>query len=149
MSSSRLTERFGVGAILAPISGNNNALSTGYVDMSKRNKVAFILTVGVSDCTVDFKLQAATSSGGAGVTDVVGLAATQLSATDDGKTVILELSADHLQVLLGPTFTFVKAVVTSSNATGALVSVVAITGDERYASAADYDLTTVAQIVAA
>lgn len=148
MSSSRLSERIGVAAVLAPISGNNTTKSTTYADITKWRKVAFIATVGVTDCLVDVKLQAATDSSGSGVVDITGAVATQLSATDDGKTVIIEISDDHLQVLLGSTFVWVKALLTISNATAALVACVGLGGDLRFASAADSDVTTVSQIVA-
>lgn len=99
---------------------NNTTASTGWVDARNCTHIFAFVAIGVTDTTVDAKLQKATSSGGAGVTDVSGAAITQLSATDDNKQA--SISIDPSELATG-SYTHVRLLVTVGNgSTGAYVS---------------------------
>lgn len=138
----RPSERVAVCATVDPVNGNNAATSSDAVDMSKFHSAMFILTMGVIDATVDFKLQESATSGGS-YTDITGKAITQFAATDDGKQAVINLRSDEL----GAGKRYVKAVVTVGNNTSSLVSVICLGLDPRHGPASDDDLATVAQII--
>lgn len=148
----RLTDRVGVCGVVFPVSANNTTKSTEYVDMTIHRRALFILSVGATDCTVDMALHASkTPTNGDSSDKAVDASAaiTQFGATDDNHIKMIELSAEDLHQLAGAGFNYVKALVTVSNATAALVSVIAIGSDDRWASATDYDLASVTQVVVA
>ena len=102
----------------------------------------FILTVGNTDATVDFKLQesAATSSG---YTDISGKAITTFSATDDNKQAIINLDASEM----GSLKRYVRGVITAGSGTVCVVAMLALGFSPRFRPATDEDLASVAQVV--
>lgn len=121
------------------------AATSDWVSLENFDRVFVIVRVGATDTTVDAKLQGATSAAGANAADLSGKAVTQLSGTDDGKAVILEVKAEELSAVQ----THVAVVVTAGNGTtGAYVSAEVIGFDPRYADASNFDSADVAQIVA-
>jgi hypothetical protein len=102
-----------------PLLTDNTTGSSGWVDARNATHIFGMVFVGVTDTTVDAKFQKATSSAGAGATDISGAAITQLSGTDDSKQASVEFSAD----LLGATYTHVRWLITCGDGTaGANIS---------------------------
>lgn len=143
MSMSQPSERAAVVAVVQPVDNNGATTLTAAFDHSKFGSSLWIVQVGViaAGGVVDFKLQSSATSNGT-YADIAGKAITQLSATDDGKTVLVNLKAEEL-----PTGEpFVKGRLLTG-AGSSLNSVVALGMDPLYGPASDDDLSTVAQIV--
>ena len=141
--SSQPSERAAVVAVIQPVDNNGATTLTASFDHSEFGESMWIVQVGViaAGGVTDFKLQSSATSGGT-YADITGKSITQFSATDDGKTAIINLKAEEL-----PTGEpFVKGRLLSG-AGSALASVVALGLLPRYGPANDDDLSTVAQIV--
>lgn len=148
-----------VAAVVATIDPDNyasGAQSSDYVDMHDFEAVMFILMVGDwpdTDHQIDFKLQEATSSGGAGAQDLSGFAATTLdsdSPASPNKQIIINIRREDLTV--DSSYRFVKAVATAGDVTsgdsGNLdYAVVAIGFGPRHGPASNFDLASVVEIV--
>lgn len=132
-----------IGATIDPIAGNNNAYSSDAIDLREFRGALFILSTGVIDEAVDFKLQEAETSGGA-YQDISGKAITQLAGVggDASQAMIYvklsELSTDYF---------FVKAVVTVANGTSSLISCVGLGLSPIDEPVSDVDLASVVEIV--
>lgn len=130
-------------ATVDPINGNNTATLTDAVDMRLFRYVAFILSVGVIDEDVDFKLQEAQTAGGA-YQDITGKVCSTLAGVggDSKQQVIFvhrnELTADYF---------FVKGSVTVGNGTSSLVSITAIGIGPIGNTVENLDLASVDEIV--
>lgn len=99
---------------------NNTTATTGWVDVRNATGVFAFVAIGATDTTVDAKLQKATSSGGAGATDISGAAITQLGATDDNKQASIGCETSEFS---SGAYTHVRLLVTVGNgSTGAYVS---------------------------
>lgn len=118
-----------------------------YVDMGAWESVMFIFLTGDMPAeTVDFKLEQATSSGGAGKKDLV--TATQLAAsatTSDNSQVVLEVRAEELDQANG--FRYVRPRMITGGATGGPCACVGLGFNSRYGVGTD--LATVLQIAQA
>lgn len=112
------------------------------IDLAKFHQAMFILTVGNTDATVDFKLQesAATSSG---YTDISGKAITTFSATDDNKQAIINLDSSEM----GSLKRYVRGVITAGSGTACVVAMLALGFSPRFRPATDEDLASVTQVV--
>ena len=146
--SSNPSERVAVLATVDPDANTVGAITSDWADMTKFNSMMAIVQTGVMGAsgTLDFKLQQATSSGGAGNKDISGKAITQLvKATDDDKQAVINVRADQLDVAGG--FKFVAMVHTVGTATGDSGAVL-LGLDPVHSTAADNDLASVAEIVA-
>ena len=112
------------------------------IDLAKFHQAMFILTVGNTDATVDFKLQesATTSSG---YTDISGKAITTFSATDDNKQAIINLDASEM----GSLKRYVRGVITAGSGTACVVAMLALGFSPRFRPATDEDLASVSQVV--
>lgn len=142
----RLTEELAVVGMVAPQTVDNAAVNTDAVDLSKFNRAVFILSVGATDTTVDFKLQSDDNSNFSSPTDIPGKAVTQFSATDDNKIALIEIAAEEIGAAKER---YVRGRVTvGDGTTGAVISVIALGGVPRYYAASDFDLTAVKEIVA-
>lgn len=112
------SERFVLLGVIDPDANSTGALSTGYVDMSKFSSVYALVAAGTIASTgkIDFKLQQATTSGGAGVKDISGKSITQLTeaGTDSDKQAVINCHESELDAEGG--FRFVKAVYTGTTA---------------------------------
>jgi len=144
MAERTLAERQAMVGVVHPVSANNTTKDSDWVDMSKYDRVIFYIDVGVTDCLVDAQLRSATTAAGANAAFISGKSITQYSATDDNKVKRIEISAAELTALtLNPGFVSVR--VTISNATAALVSVLAIAEMARYEPATS--IATLAQTI--
>jgi hypothetical protein len=109
-------ERVSLVDVLAP-SSSSTAQNGGWVDAAKFRRYLARVSCGVlgTAATVDFKLQQATSSGGAGAKDITGAAITQLvKATDDGK--VSEINLDTASLDSANSFRYVRMVLTVGTA---------------------------------
>jgi len=132
-----------VGGIVPLLRDNVAGALTDAIDMAKWHSVMFVLTVGATDTTTDFKLQESATSAGS-YTDITGRAITQLSGTDDNKYAIVNLRS----IQLGAGMRFVKgSLTTGDGTTGGNTAVIAIGLEPRFPPAFDDDLAAVAQIV--
>jgi hypothetical protein len=140
-----LTEQIALVGRVSPQLIDNNTGDTAWVDISKFRRVAFLLLLGATDITVDFKLRSATDSSGTSAADISGYAITQFSATDDNKEAWIEIDENKMAALGRR---YVSARVTVGDGTlGGNVAVAALAGVARYEPASDNDLATVAQII--
>lgn len=143
----RLSERLAVVACIDPDAYVAGAESSDWVDMSKFERVIFVVMAGDlgTSATLDAKLQEATDVAGTGAQDISGKAITQLTeaGTDSNKQAIIEIKADELTA----GFDFVSCEMTVAVATSDC-GVIALAGDPRYHPASDNDLASVDEIVA-
>ena len=117
-----LTENYYIEAV-SPQLVNNNTVATPWLLMDAVDPVLYYLRVGATDITVDAKVQQATASDGTGAKDVTGAHITQLAATDDNKSVSIELEPARLDLKGG--FVYARLLVTVGNgSTGANVTAV-------------------------
>jgi hypothetical protein len=137
MTTAQFTEEHAIVAAIDPQTLDDGSLVSEWVDMSNYRQVAFIVSVGATDTTVDAKLQYATSDTGAGADDIAGKAVTQLTAAaGDNKQVVIEIAADEMPASSG----YCAVVVVAGNGTtGALVSAVGIGTVARYAPVSHID----------
>jgi hypothetical protein len=142
----RATEKMGVVGIIDPDAYTAATYLTGAIDMSKWNRVVFIVMAGDlgSSATVDFKVTEASTSGGS-YSDISGKAITQLTqaGTDDNKQALVEVLASEL----GSGKQFIKGSFTVGTATSD-GGVIALGFHPRFGPAGDFDLTAVDEIVA-
>lgn len=129
-----------------PQSINNNSLSSDWVDISRFRSALIVLMVGVTDTTVDFKLQEAKDSSGTGAQDLTGRSITQFTGSDDNKQAAVAVSEEQLTRNSG--YRYVRGVATvGSGATGALVAVAAIGLCPRFGPAFDQRHADCAQVI--
>jgi hypothetical protein len=144
IGNQRLSEVVAVVSTLDPVTMANVEKTTDWVDVGAFESVMFILLLGdMASETIDFKLEQATSTGGAGKKDLV--AATQLAASaaaNDGAQVILETRAEELDH--ANAFRYVRGRAITGGATGGPAAIVGLGVNARYGVGTD--LTTVAQI---
>ncbi len=143
MYTERLSEQLPVVATIDPQLVDNATVSSDLVDMETRRRVIFVLAIGATDITVDAKVREAQDASATGEQDLSGKAITQLSATDDNKQVVIEVTAEELSA--GFTHLSLDVIVGDGTA-GAYVSVVALADVSRYKPDTG-DLASVAEIV--
>lgn len=148
--SSKPTERIALLDSLNPLSRSANTYNGAWVDTRDFHQFLAALQVGVitGTGTVNFKLQQATSSAGAGAADITGKAITQIAQTGSPATggsnrqAFINLRSDELT----EGFRWVRMVITT--ATAASVCAAQLYGDSpRHGPASDYDAGTVQEIV--
>jgi hypothetical protein len=143
----KFAERIAILATLDPVSVAASTVITSYVPMANFHSIAAVLDVGVfgASATVDVKLRQAQDAAGTGVKDITGKAITQLvAAGGNNRQAIVEVRGEEMDVTNG--YAFVCASVTVG--TAATVLTVAMFGvNPRYASAAAFNQTAVAQVV--
>src|SRR3954449_5539420 len=93
---SQPSERAGVAGKIDPQNGNNSTLNTDYVDMSKWHEAMFVFQAGSVDNTVDCLVRESTSTADGGGQTLSGKSATQLTASDDNKVVVINVKAEEL-----------------------------------------------------
>ncbi len=159
MENTLPSEVAAVVATIDPDVYSHGAQSSDYVDMSKFDQLMAILLIGTfpdTGTTMNFKLQQATTSGGAGVKDITDKAITAITSGSpvvSDKQAVINLRADELDIAGG--FRFVKAVATGADSSSPADSPVStidygavlIGFGARYGPAYDNDLATVAEIV--
>jgi len=97
-----------------PAVTTTGTLPASYINVGDYERFAFLLQLGATDQTTDFKVVQATAAAGTGSKDVSGAVITQFGATDDNKQAIIEVETKKLDINNG--FYFVA--VTSTIATG-------------------------------
>ncbi len=126
------------------------AHNTGWISMASFERLMAIVFAGTlgTNATVDAKLEQATDGSGTGAKDIANKAITQLTqagSDDSDKQVVINVSADQLDV--ENNFTHVRLSITIGTATSDLGA--AVFGlVPRYGPASDNDLASVAEIVA-
>lgn len=137
----------------------HGAQNSDWVDMADFEMVMAVLLIGTfpdTDTTMDFKLQQATSSGGAGAKDITGKAITQIASGSpvvSDKQAIINVRGAELDI--ANDFRFVRAVATGADS-GSPADSPANTIDygavllgmgPKHGPASDFDLASVAEIV--
>lgn len=138
---------------ISPQLADNVVLNGGYIDMSKIERVQFILSVGSSDCDVTLTLREARDTSGTDERAIAGKTVT-LTGSDDNKQAIVEVSGADMNSPNAstdqPGFRYFRPRLTvADGAAGAYVSLVAL-GRWRIQSGHGVSerLASVAQLVA-
>jgi hypothetical protein len=86
--------------VQAPAVPVDGTLPASYIDMSDYERIVFLIWVGVMNAgdLLDAQVVQATDAAGAGSKNITGAAITQLTATDDGKLVSIEVRDTALDV---------------------------------------------------
>ncbi len=145
-----LTEQLALVGSVSPQLIDNNTADSDWIDMSKYRRVAFLLLLGATDITVDFKLRSSALANGSNPADIPNYAVTQLTAAGgDDDRVWIEITAEKMAMLnSGAGHRYVSARVTVGDGTaGAYVCIAAFAGVARHEPASDGDLASVVQIV--
>ncbi len=156
MSNTLPSEDVAVLATIDPDAYAHGAQNSDYCDLGDFDQLMAVLMWGDSDTstTIDFKLQQATTAGGAGVKDIVGKALTQIAAASPevgDRQALINLRADELDIDNG--FRYVRAVATTADtsspasAVNVDLSALLLGFGPRYGPAYDLDLASVAEIV--
>lgn len=117
-----------VGFVIAPTL--TTATLTAAIDLSKARKVFGVCqaaTLGTA-ATVTFKAQGSATSGGS-YTDIAGTSATLVKATDDNKSLILDINAESVNAL-GLGYKFIKLSVSADVSSSVAVMAVGLCGRE-------------------
>lgn len=127
---------------------DNTTQASGYISLATVSKVMFVVVVkdtnAADDTTIDVKVQSADDSSGTNVTDISGLAATQITA-DNAADQIVVIEVDQTEV--NSADTHVRCLVTAGNGTaGANIAIIALGGNLNYLPASEYDSAEVAEI---
>ena len=123
---------------LDPVSQGAATVTTGGVDMSKFERVMFVVMVGaVTTGTVDAKLQESATSGGT-YTDIAGASITQI--TTSNKIATLEIKTTQLSA--GKQFVRLSLTVGTA---ATLIAVLPLAGEAHQKPASAQDIAAVAQ----
>lgn len=147
MYTERMSEALPIVSVMNPISQSATTATGSSIDMKLYRRVMFIVLTGVlgTSATVDLAIKGDTASGGSYTTTITGKSITQLvKATDDNKQAVIEVTAEEVAA---QGFRYIRPSLTVG-AAASLIAVVAVADNMRYRPAADYDLASVAQIVA-
>lgn len=145
MFTAKPSERVAVMDVADPALVDNAAKTTGWIKLDKAQRVLGILLLGATDIGVTaIKAQEAKDGAGVGAQDLTGKSATDLTATDDNKQVLINVDAADLS----PTYTHVRFTATvGDGVAGAQIAWILLGLDLRYQKASDFNDTSVAQIV--
>jgi len=143
----RLSEKLAVLGTIDPqaVGGTTTTtVSSDVVDMSAFRRVMFVLSVGTLGVgsTVDLTVYKGTATG---TVTSSHTAITQLTAADDDKQVIVEVTAEQVEPNR-----YVKAVIVAADSGAGTIdgmSLVALGGECRHGPAVNYDLSSVDEIV--
>jgi hypothetical protein len=133
----KLNEQLAVVATIDP-STSTTTTTTDVIDMSRYDRVLFIVSIGTVAGTTDFLVQSGTATGTV-TTSVVSMV--QWSATADNQQALIEVDASAL----GERHRYITGQIKTGGAN--LFSVVALGARARYKPASDDDLASVTQIV--
>ena len=139
-------ERCAIVGTIDPDAYTANTYLTDAIDMSKFDRVLFIVAVGdlTTNNTTDFSVHASATSGGSyGL--LAGSAITQLTeaGSDSDKQVLVEVKAIDV---LAAGKQFVKGVLVTATA-AADAAVIALGFDPQYGPASMYDLASVDEVI--
>ncbi len=148
MYSEQLSQQLAVVATNDPDSYGAGANNGDAVDMSKWNRVLFVVMSGDlgASATLDCKLQGS-ADGSSGWTDLSGKAITQLTqaGSDSDKQALIEITAEELHGY-SASYRYVRSVLTIGVAASE-AAVVALGAGARFHPASDDDLASVDEIV--
>lgn len=130
-----------VGTVDPQVVDDSPVLYTDGINMANWEEVIFFCLVGAIDKKVDFVVYEDTD--GAGTSQQALKSATQLTATDDNKQVVINVRRHDLST----GFTYIRGSVVSESSQAAPVSIVAIGANSGPKPTTMADLTTVAQIM--
>jgi hypothetical protein len=136
-------------AHINPQSATAGTYTSGWVDMDIWAKVLAVVNVGTisSNGTVAFKLEQATSSGGAGAKDITGKAIVGLTQTPtDNSNSIAEINCRADELDIANSFRFLRINVVTATA-ASLLSGTVFGLDCKYGPASNNDDTIVSQII--
>ena len=122
---------------------DNSTYVSDWVNMGTFNAVMFVLLLGAADIAINAKIRSAEDSSGTNAADITGLAMTALGGSDDNKQVVFVVRADQLNA----GHTHVALSVTVGDGTTDYLAAVGIGIGSNYLPAADWDLSSVAEIV--
>ncbi len=146
-TSAKLSEQMAVLAVVDPDVYTTGATTSDWLDMSKHGKIWAVVFAGDlgAGSTVNFKLQEATSSTGAGAADITGKAITAHTATgtDSNKQAIIDLDESELTIGTGR---YVAGVMTIAGGTTDTCAAI-FGGVPKHGPASDNDLASVDEIV--
>jgi hypothetical protein len=145
MITEQLSQALSIAATeLDPVSQGIATVTTGGVDMSKFERVMFVLMVGAlgGAGTVDAKLQECTSAGGAGASDIAGSNITQLTVGGSGSNKIVTLEIKASQLTAGKSFVRLSVTV-GGNAV--LIAACPLGGEARQKPGSAQDIAAVFQ----
>lgn len=151
MSNNILSAYNPIVAAIDPDAYTAAAYSSGYVDMQKVGKILAIVQTGTlgTNATVDFKLQQATTSGGAGLKDIPGKAITQIkqanSPSESDSQAAINLDQSELDIANG--FRYVKCVMTVGTATSDAGAII-IAGNALTSYQGANEASTVLEVIA-
>lgn len=141
----RISERLAIVSTLDPVSQSATTVTGDSIDMNVYSRVIFVLLTGAlgTNATVDLAIKGDTASNGSYATTITGKSLTQLvKASNDNNQAVIEVTAD---AVAAQGFRYVRPSLTVGTA-ASLIALVALAQCD-YSPAADYDLSTVAQIV--
>jgi hypothetical protein len=140
VGNQKITELISILGGLDPILvAEDTTLATDFVNVNGQERIAFVFRIGVTDRTVDIKLQLSATGDKTGVGGVGGgtptdlgttFAATQVAATGDNRVIVIEARASDIMAKMAtvPTKVYLGALITvaaaASEEVGAYVSCV-------------------------
>ena len=147
MPSYKPSDEIAVLGTVDPDANATGAFNTDWADFEYFETMMAIVQAGiiVASGTLDFKLQQATSSTGAGAKDVSSKSITQFTTGDNAKQAIVNLRADELDV--ANSFRYARGVMTLTTA-GADASAILLGCQPKHGPASGHDLASVDEIVA-
>lgn len=147
MSNKLFSDAAAVLGVIGPVSQGAGAVSTAWISASQFAAFGAVIKTGVlgASATLDAKIEQATTSGGAGVKDIVGKAITQIvKATGDNKQVVINVREEDFD--LAGDYSWFRLTLTVGVA-ASLIDATVFGYAGRYEPASDYGATSVAQIV--
>jgi len=137
-----IAEDVAVLSLIAPVDGATGATTGGWGNVANFSQVGCVAIVGVISGTVAVKLQQATDSSGTSNKDITGATNTTLTATDDGKAVVIGCDvAKNMDIDNG--FTHVAAVMTITGGAASFISAVILGAGNRYGEVSGTDSSLV------
>lgn len=143
----KIYEQIGLMGTIDPQLVDNAAKTSDWVLMKYIDRLIGTVLVGATDITVDIKFQQASDNSGTGAADISGYSATQLSATDDNKQVIIEIDAATVMAASASKPYVALVVTVGDGSSGAQICATLQGALYDYSFPADFDLASVAEIV--
>lgn len=149
----QMSERLAIVATIDPQNASAGSLNTDVIDMRYFRRALFAVATGAlgsAAATVDLTVYANTANSTSGGTAISGksLAAGTFSGSVGGnnKQAVVEITAEECEAAVaGGRYVYATLAVTDA---ASQVCVIVLAGDARYNPVSDYDLNSVAEIVA-
>lgn len=101
--------------VIAPVLKKDAAADSGWLSMDNAVRLFAIISLGVTDVTVDAKIEQANTAAGGSPKDVTGAAVTQFTALQGSKFKTIDLEAARLDHHAG--FRWVRLTITAADGT--------------------------------